>query len=89
MNAKRRRELRKAITLLNDAQANLESAKEIIADCQEEEQECYDCLPEGIQDSDRGEEIQENADALESIADEVESLYDSVQEQIEAIEEVI
>lgn len=51
MNNKRRKELRKAMELLSEARGIIESVHD-------EEQEAYDNLPEGIQCSDRGEDME-------------------------------
>lgn len=38
----------------------------------EEEQESFDNLPEGLQEGERGEQMQENIDALEEFLDNLE-----------------
>lgn len=60
MNNTRRKELRKAMELLGEARA-------IIETMQEEEQESFDNMPEGLQVSELGEKIEENASRLEDI----------------------
>lgn len=62
MNAMRRKQLAKAIQMIYDAQEIIEMVKE-------EEQDSYDNLPEGIQDSERGETMYENIDTLGEISD--------------------
>ena len=42
----------------------------------EEEQEKYDNLPEGLQDSERGQAIQEAADNLQQAADDLQDWID-------------
>ena len=75
MNRIRRKELSKALELL-------EQAKDIIEACRDEEQEAYDNLPEGIQSSDRGEMmdgyIYEMEDAMESIEGAIDTITDNV-----------
>lgn len=73
MNAARRKELIKAIDLI-------EQAKEIISAVAEEEREAYDNIPEGLQESEMGEKMNETADDLEYVLDEV---VDTIQEIIE------
>lgn len=75
MNKARRKELNKAMELLAQA-------REIIEAMQEEEQESFDNMPEGLQVSELGEKIEENAYALEEIAGYIE-------EQEQALDEVI
>ena len=62
MNAMRRKHLARAIQMIYDAQEIIEMVKE-------EEQDSYDNLPEGIQDSERGETMYENIDTLGEISD--------------------
>lgn len=62
MNAMRRKQLAKAIQMIYDTQEIIEMVKD-------EEQDSYDNLPEGIQDSERGETMYENIDTLGDISD--------------------
>ena len=69
MNRFRREELSGAIKLL-------EQAYSIIENCRDDEQDAYDNLPDGIQDSERGEtmyyyisEMEECMDAIDNITD--------------------
>ena len=57
MNAQRRKEIAKAISLM-------EQAREILDATAEEERDAYDNLPEGIQYSERGNLMEEYADTL-------------------------
>lgn len=74
MNADRRKELSKAIELL-------EQAKDIVTSIQEQEQEAYDNLSEGLQASGMGERLQENADDLDYI--DFDEIIDSIQDVID------
>lgn len=89
MNRERRKELEKAISLLNDAQENLDAAMEIVDSVKDEEQEAYDNLPESIQYGEKGDIMQENVDELDDASSELDSIRDSVEEQIDAIQNVI
>lgn len=75
MNKQRRKELDKVQDLIIDAQNALEELKD-------EEQECYDNLPEGIQCSERGEAMQEAVEYMEAA-------YDNIQDAIDNISEVL
>jgi hypothetical protein len=57
--------------------------KEELEQVRDEEQEAYNNLPEGIQYSERGETMQENADELDSILTDLENVIDSINEIIE------
>ena len=74
MNAARRKELSKAIDLI-------EQAKEIISAVAEEEREAYDNLPEGLQESEMGEKMNEIVDDLEYV--DLDEVVDTIQEIIE------
>ena len=75
MNNERRKELDKAIKLI-------ESAKEIISACGESEQDYADNMPENMQyNSDKHERAEEIASELDRIAD-------SMLEAVEEIEEL-
>jgi len=75
MNKERRKWLGEVQDKLMDAQAEIEEIKD--------EEECaYDNLPEGIQDSERGEAMQ---DAIETL----ESVYDNIQDAIDNISELL
>ena len=44
----------------------------------DEEQDCYDNLPEGLVDSERGEAMSENCDDLDSAVDTLEEVIDYI-----------
>lgn len=75
MNKQDRKELDKALDLLS-------SASEIIMRIKEQEEEKYDNLPEGIQESERGERFQQNIDNLESSLSDLESVLEYVENVI-------
>lgn len=77
MNARRRKDLEKAIELL-------EQAREIIEYALNDEQEAYDNLPEGIQDSERGDRMYQAIDSLEDAESGFDDIIDSINEAIEA-----
>lgn len=58
MNRQRRAEIRKAINLIIDA-------KDILENVLAEEQEAFDNLPESLQYSAKGEEMEDNISLLE------------------------
>ncbi len=75
MNKQDRKELEKALDLLS-------SASEIITMIKEQEEEKYDNLPEGIQDSERGEKFVENIDNLDYAISDLESVVEYVENVI-------
>ena len=76
MNAQRRKEIAKAIALIEDAIAILDSVAE-------EEREAYDNLPESLQYSERGERMEECAEAIEYVSGELSDQIDSLNDAIE------
>ena len=76
MNKTRRKEIEKAIGALEEIKENIEGL-------QEEEQEAFDNMPEGLQDSERGEAVQENADQLDEAATYIGDAIDLLQEVID------
>jgi len=72
MNADKRKELAKAIQLLEDA-------KSIIESIQEQEQECFDNLSEGLQQSERGQRFEELAGILGDAVGSVETAIEEVE----------
>lgn len=75
MNKPRRRELNKALELLRQA-------REIIDNMAEEEQDCFDNMPEGLQVSELGEKIEENAGRLVDIAEYIEEQENELEDII-------
>lgn len=73
MNTQRRKRRDEAIEKLNEALAIIEEIKD-------EEDTAYENMPESLQESERGEHLQENVDALESIYDEIETQVSELEE---------
>ena len=61
----------------------LEELMQDIEALQEEEQECYDNLPESLQDGERGQDMQEAADNLEYAANSVQEALDYLEEAMQ------
>lgn len=74
MNYERRKELRKAIDLI-------EQAKEIISLVAEQEQEAYDNLPEGLQEAEQGEKMYEIINDLEYV--DLDEIVENIQDIID------
>lgn len=77
MNKQRRNRLQKVIEKLEELK------EEVIFIC-EEEQEAYDNMPEGLQDSERGQQIYDNISNLEDQESNFEDLIDNLQEVVDA-----
>lgn len=73
MNAKRRKEVEAIMS-------GLEELIERIECVQSEEEEAYDNMPEGLQESERGEQMQEYISNLEDAASSVQDAVDYLNE---------
>ena len=85
MNRIRRKSLRTILGQMDELSTVLETVKEALQDVLNEVQEAYDNLPEGLQESDRGQQMQEYIDALEGVVDslgelDIEDLYGTIEE---------
>ena len=85
MNRIRRKSLRTILGQMDELSTVLETVKEALQDVLNEEQEAYDNLPEGLQESDIGQQMQEYIDALEGVVDslgelDIEDLYGTIEE---------
>lgn len=61
---------------------SLEEAKDILGDIQQEEQEAFDNLPEGLQVSERGEKMQEYIDLMDDCNDKIDDVIDFVHDEL-------
>lgn len=71
MNKQRRKQL----TQLLDA---LTETRESLDELHTEEQDAYDNMPEGLQESERGQAISETAGDLENAVNELDSIIDTL-----------
>lgn len=69
MNANRRKNLDEILNRIDELARMAESIREDVEMVLEEEQDAFDNLPESLQDSERGERMQEAIDALENALD--------------------
>lgn len=76
MNKDRRKRLGDIIAKLEELQSEIQSLAE-------EERECFDNMPEGLQESERGSAIEENADGLDETDSDLGSLLDTLNDIME------
>ena len=75
MNAKRRNAIESVINELIEKFEEIKSeAIDQLSEIRDEEQEVYDNLPEALQDSERGENMQNCIDALEYFMSDLENM---------------
>lgn len=89
MNNQRRKQLAGAIEKLEQAGALIEETKETVEFVNEEEQEAYDNMPESLQESERGQTIQENIDKLEDVIFNIESYIDEINDSVESLRDIL
>ena len=65
---------------LRQGHSQIEDAKGLIDMALEEEQESYDNLPDSIQASGMGDEMQENIDALQEITDALDEVLSNLED---------
>lgn len=75
MNNARRKEISKAISMLEEAVA-------ILANVREDEEMAFENLPEGIQMSERGDTMQEWIDTLTDAEDSIQDVIDNLESQL-------
>lgn len=75
MNRNRREKLKQAISLLD-------SAYKIILQASEEEQDSFDNLPENLQESERGEKMEDAISELESATEKIEEVKENIENAI-------
>ncbi len=74
MNKIRRKELANIVTMLEELDSLREQIRERLADVLDEEQEALDNLPESLQESERGEQMQAYIDTMENVTGELDLL---------------
>jgi len=76
MNDERRKEITKA-------QALIDEAKGILENCESEEREYFDNMPENMQSGEKGQKAEAAADALQEAVDNLDSAMSSVDTSLE------
>lgn len=84
MNATTRKELRKAIGLLEDVAPKLDEARAIVESAAQEARDKFEALSEKAQEGERGQRIDAIAAALEAALSDIEQF--AVQDVIEHID---
>ena len=88
MNAQRRKALKAVITKLEDLESLRQEIKEELEDIMDEEQESFDNMPEGLQESDRGQQMQEYISTMEGVFDDLSDMdIDGMADQLREIVE--
>lgn len=77
MNAARRKRLEKVISTLENMLDEIDNVKN-------EEMEAFENLPEGLQESERGEQMRDNAYNLDMAWNDLDNVIEQIREVVEA-----
>ena len=85
MNKVRRKALANIVTMLEQMDELREEIREQLAEIRDEEQEALENMPESLQESEKGEQMQEYIDVMENVTGEldlldIEDLVDQLRE---------
>ena len=72
MNKERRKAIERIESLLSEAKSKLEDANTELLEIAQAERDAFDSMPEGLQQSDKGQQAESAADALEDAQSELE-----------------
>lgn len=86
MNKIRRKALRAIITKLEELETIRSAIREELEEIMDEEQEALDNMPESLQESERGQQMQEYIDSISSVMDDLD--YIDVESMGQALEEI-
>lgn len=76
MNKERRKELNRAHQMVSEANSIVKSV------C-DDEQDAFDNMPEGLQQGERGEKMEENVQLLDEAVDTLENVFSDLSEMME------
>lgn len=79
MNNDRRKRIKELVGEIDSIFGQLEALNESLCEIQQEEQDAFDNLPEGLQETERGETIQDMADRLSDIYDTIDSVLSDLE----------
>ncbi len=89
MNANDRKTLRTILNTLHDLRSRMADAVPDLEALASAEREKVDNLPDGLRDSDRGQEMEEKCDALESAHCDIESALDSIEDALNSLDDLL
>tara|TARA_R110002126_G_scaffold57702_11_gene152902 strand:+ start:1616 stop:1891 length:276 start_codon:yes stop_codon:yes gene_type:complete len=89
MNQDRRKEIESAIYEIRTALDSADNARSILRDLQEQEQEAFDNMPEGLQQADRGQAMEQIAQDMDSAIDAIESAIGEIESELDNINSAI
>ena len=87
MNKLRRKELANVVAMLEELDALRGQIRDRVAAVMDEEQEALDNMPESLQDSEKGQQMQEYIDTMENVTGELDLM--GIEDLIDQLKEVI
>ena len=88
MNNARRKEIKNIINELYDLKEKLETLKNDLESVCQDEDDCYNNLPESIMYSERGDEMSGNVDNMTNASDSIDSSLGELEDAISTLEEL-
>lgn len=86
MNAKRRKALAAIVTQLEELESLRQEIQERLEEIMEEEQEAFDNLPDSLQGSERGQQMEEYIDTMDGVNDDLDCMnIDELTDQLREI----
>ena len=87
MNNERRKQLKAIAKQLGTIADNLEEQQILLEQVYDDESEAFDNMPESLQESDRGIEMEEGIAVLEEQKDAVATMVDDIRDIIETLQD--
>lgn len=87
MNNERRKQLKAIAKQLGTIADNLEKQQVLLEQIYDDESEAFDNMPEPLQESDRGIEMEEGIGTLEEQKDDLANIVDDLREMISALQD--
>lgn len=87
MNNERRKQLKAIAKQLGTIADNLEDQQVLLEQIYDDESEAFDNMPESLQESDRGIEMEEGINLLEEQKDAVATMVDDIRDMIETLQD--
>ena len=89
MNKQRRNAIKKIISELEKIKSTILDKCDEVSNIQSEEEDAFDCMPESLQDGDRGCAMQEAIDMLDDISGNIEDIALDLENEIDNLQSVI
>jgi len=86
MNKQQREDLAKIHKRLDDVKTELDQLKGLIETEQEAEQEKFDNIPEGLQQGEKGQKIEEGASELQTAVDGLDNIINELDDVLTAVD---